>query len=137
MRELFLQQKSLARFQNPLIERAKQQLAREFLEASSVVTNRGRDGRRALWCWLALRERDLKFKRYYWERKYARSVAPHVGIEISDFTRYLAGAIDDIDRQHLAISKDMAGLVYDRSFEQYNFVFDLFGFNLSLILNPV
>lgn len=132
MRELFLQQKSLARFQNPLINRAKQQLAREFPEASNVVTNRGRDGRRALWCWLAGRERNLKHQRHYWQRKYSESVASHYGVEISDFTRWLAKMIDDVDLQHLVNEKQMFDLVYDRQFEQYNLVFDAFNFNLSL-----
>ncbi|MGD1918783.1 MAG: hypothetical protein ACFCAD_07755 [Pleurocapsa sp.] len=60
MRELFLQYKSLARFQNPFINRARQQLAREFPEAINVTSNRLRDGRRALWCFIAGRDRQLK-----------------------------------------------------------------------------
>ena len=131
LRELYLQQKSLARFQNPMMNRAKQQLAREFPEAAGVVTNRGRDGRRALWCWLAGRERDLKHQRHYWERKYRESVAPYYDIEISDFTRWLAGTIDDIDKEHLVNEKEMFSLVYDVRFDRYNQVFDRFGFGLS------
>ena len=132
MRELFLQLKSLARFQNPLINRAKQQLAREFPEAINVKTNRLSDGRRALWCWLAGRKRQLKIRNSYWSSRYQKSVAVQYGIEISQFTRWLAQTIDDIDIQHLAIEKELFMLVYDEKFEPYNLVFDSFNFNLSL-----
>ena len=132
MRELFLQFKSLARFQNPFINRGKQQLAREFPEAVDIKSGRSVDGRRPLWCWLASRDRNLKRPNYYWDRHYERSVAVKYGIEISHFTRWIAQTIDDIDLQHLAIKKELFSLVYDTQFEQYNLVFDQFNFNLSM-----
>ena len=132
MRELFLQLKSLARFQNPLINRARQQLAREFPEAIDVATNRLEDGRRALWCYLAGRERQLKTRSNYWGSRYQKSVANSYGVEISQFTRWLAQTIDDIDLQHLEIEKELFALVYDSQFEPYNLVFDQFNFNLTL-----
>ena len=132
MRELFLQYKSLARFQNPFINRARQQLAREFPEAMNITTNRLSDGRRALWCFIARRDRNLTRKNSYWENRYSSSVAVKYGIPLSDFTRWLAQTIDDIDLQHLAIEKELFSLVYLPVFERYNQVFDRFNFNLSL-----
>lgn len=132
MRELFLQLKSLARFQNPFINRGQQQLAREFPEAVGKKSPRQSDGRRPLWCWLAGRERNLKRKSWYWSKKYSQSVAVKYDIGISQFTRWIAQTIDDIDIQHLEIEKELFNLVYDSQFEQYNLIFDQFGFNLSL-----
>ena len=52
-------------------------------------------------------------------------------IPISQFTRWIAQTIDDIDIQHLEIEKELFSLVYDSQFEQYNLVFDQFNFGLS------
>ena len=131
MRELFLQSKSLARFQNPFINRGKQQLAREFPEAIAVDSQRQSDGRRPLWCFLAKRERHLKRKSWYWEKEYRNSVAVKYGIPITNFTRWIAETIDDIDIQHLEIEKELFSLVYSSEFKNYNLVFDQFSFGLS------
>lgn len=132
MRELFMQFKSLARFQNPFINRGRQQLAREFPEAMAAGSQRQSDGRRPLWVYLAGRKRDLKRRNYYWEKKYRDSLAVVHDIPISSFTVWLAQTIDDIDLQHLAVEKEMFELVYLPKFERYNAVFDRFGFHLSL-----
>ncbi len=140
MRELFLQTKSLARFQNPFINRGRQQLAREFPEAINVKSYRQGDGRRPLWCFLAGRQRSLQRKSWYWEKRYRESVAVKYDIPISQFTRWIAEVIDDIDVQHLAIEKELFGLVYSKEFEQYNLVFDQFNFGLAfraLLLSQV
>ena len=140
MRELFLQTKSLARFQNPFINRGRQQLAREFPEAIDVKSKRQSDGRRPLWCFLANRERQLKNRSSYWLTRYNKSVAVKYDIPISQFTRWIAEVIDDIDIQHLAIEKELFGLVYSKEFEQYNLVFDQFNFGLAfraLLLSQV
>ncbi|MEL7079655.1 MAG: hypothetical protein AAGM46_27680, partial [Cyanobacteria bacterium J06582_2] len=131
IRELHLQLKSLARFQNPFINRGKQQLAREFPEAVSKKSYRQSDGRRPLWCWLAGRDRNLKQRSWYWEKHYSTSIAIKYGIEISQFTRWIAQTIDDIDIQHLEIEKELFVLVYSPEFENYNLVFDQFNFGLS------
>lgn len=131
LRELFLQYKSLARFQNPFINRARQQLAREFPEAMGVKSPRACDGRRPLWCFIAGRDRSTH-KNSYWKNRYDKSVAVKYEIEFSDFTRWLASTIDDIDIQHLKVEKELFSLVYLPQFEQYNLVFDMFNFNLSL-----
>ena len=131
MRELFLQLKSLARFQNPFINRGRQQLAREFPEAIGVKSERQSDGRRPLWCFIAERERSLKRKSWYWGKRYRDSVAVKYGIPLSSFTRWTAGIIDDIDIRHIEIEKELFNLVYSTEFEQYNLVFDQFNFGLS------
>ncbi len=59
-------------------------------------------------------------------------MAKSYGISISQFTRWLAQTIDDIDLQHLAIEKELFILVYNSQFKQYNLVFDQFNFNLTL-----
>ena len=67
-------------------------------------------------------------------------MAVKYGIAKSDFTRWIAATIDNIDVQHLAIEKELFALVYDRQFEKYNLVFDQFNFDLSfpaLLLSQV
>ena len=140
IRELHLQIKTLSRFQNPFINRGKQQLAREFPEAIAKKSPRQSDGRRPLWCWLAGRERNLKRRNYYWEKLYSQSVAVKYDIPLSQFTRWIAQTIDDIDLQHLEIEKELFNLVYSPEFENYNLVFDQFNFGLSfraLLLSQV
>ncbi len=80
---------------------------------------------------MAGRDRSLKKKSWYWQSRYSKSVAVKYGIAISAFTRWIAGTIDDIDLQHLAIEKELFALVYSSQFEQYNLVFDQFNFGLS------
>jgi hypothetical protein len=116
----------------PLINRLKQQLSHEFPEASNVEVQPKADGRRALVCWVAGRERTLKRKSNYWDNRYEKSVARVYGIELSPFTRNLAAHIDDYDVWQLELQDEMRQLVFSPEFEAYNAVFDEFDFHLGL-----
>ena len=132
IKELYLQLKYLTRVQNPFINRARQQLAREFPEAAGVKSNPGADGRRPLWCWIAERDRPITKRNSYWHNRYQNSVAVDYGIELSDFTRWLAGQIDELDMQVLKLEKELVHLVYSKQFQAYNQIFDQFNFGLIL-----
>ena len=117
VKELYFQHKTLSRVQNPLLNRGFQQLAKEFPEASKVKSNPSPgDGRRPLWCWLAGRDRPKVKKYSYWANRYEQSVGKQYEIEISRFTRKIAGQIDDLDCWKLELEKELSSLVYSLCF---------------------
>ncbi len=132
IKELYLQIKFSCRVSTSLIARLKQQLAHEFPEAMDSQIKRQKDGRSPLICWLAQRERKLQRKVYYWDNRYKESVAPEYDIEISQFTRTIAGQIDDCHQHRHRISTEMSRLVNSPEFVEYNRVFDEFMFDPNL-----
>lgn len=140
IREIYLQLKSLSRFQTPLINRLRQQLAYEFPEAMDKEFKVLRDGRRALIAWLAQRDRPLVRANVYWDNRYSRSVVHDYKIEISEFTRDLACHIDDYDKWIAQIEIELKELVYHPIFKDYNRTFDEFNFGLmarSVLLSQI
>jgi hypothetical protein len=128
IKELYLQLKTLSRFQSPMISRLKQQLVFEFPEAAAIKMMLYK-GRRALPVWLCGRETG-KRKSSYWDNRYRDSVALLYGIEITHFTRKLAESIDDHDLWIVEIERELYELVNAPLFEKYNRVFDDFNFGL-------
>jgi hypothetical protein len=128
IKELYLQLKTLARFQSPMISRLKQQLVYEFPEAAAVDIKTYK-GRRALPLWLCGRQRG-KRRTSYWDKRYRDSIAHEYNIEISHFTRQLGEMIDDYDLWILGIEEELYRLVNAPLFEKYNQVFDEFNFGL-------
>lgn len=96
LRDSVLQLESILKMTNIITSRIRQQLAREFPEVALVDTKVASDGQVPLWAWLARRERNLKRKSTYHDDKWRKSVACQYGIEISDFTRALAGTLCDL-----------------------------------------
>lgn len=127
IRELWLQLQSLNRVQSPIINRARQQLAREFPEAALKKSPVASDGLPPLWAWLAQRERHLKVKRCYYDRLYAQSIASSYGIEISPFTRRLAAMLCDLAAWESEIEREIASILTTRAFADYQRVFVQFG----------
>ncbi|MBO0348658.1 hypothetical protein J0895_05995 [Phormidium pseudopriestleyi FRX01] len=66
MRECCLQLQNLNRIQNPIINRLRQQLAREFPEAALKNSQRGPDGQIPLFCFIAQRQRTVKKDQGYY-----------------------------------------------------------------------
>lgn len=128
IKELYLQLKTLARFQSPLIARLKQQLVYEFPEAAHVGMD-AKEGRRTLPTWLCFRDRG-KRKNKYWDNRYKNSVAHQYEIEISYYTRKLAETIDNYDLWIGEIEKELNSLVNEPMFKTYNESFDEFKFGL-------
>lgn len=127
LRELWLQLQSLNRVQSPIINRARQQLAREFPEAALKRSRRAADGLPPLWAWLALRDRNLKINRCYYDKLYDQSIAKAYGIAISDFTRRLASMLCDLQQWEIEIEREIASILRSPAFADYQRVFVQFG----------
>lgn len=140
IRELYLQLKSLARMQSPIINRNRQQLAREFPEAALKSSVQGHDGLSPLWAWLGNREGNLKKRSTYYERLYSQSVAPKYGIELSSFTQKTANLLCDIHLWEREIEVELQQLLSSAEFKPYNRVFTQFGIGLrprALLLSQI
>jgi hypothetical protein len=132
IRELYLQLKSLSRFETSCINRLKQQLAYEFPEAIDTKMGIQRDGRRALVCFLADRERPGIKQNHYWDNRWRDSVARDLDIDRSSFTQKLCGIIDDYDQLIAELSDKLEHYVNFPIFAPYNRVFDRFNFGLMV-----
>lgn len=127
LRELWLQLQSLNRVQSPIINRARQQLAREFPEAALKQSRVSSDGLPPLWAWLAERERRLKKNRCYYDRMYQDSIAKTYSVSISEFTRRLASLLCDLQAWELEIEQEIATILGSPAFADYQRVFVQFG----------
>ncbi|MCT7958731.1 IS110 family transposase [Laspinema palackyanum] len=132
MREACLQLQNLNRIQSPIINRLRQQLAREFPEAALKDSQRGRDGQVPLWCFIAGRERNLKKHQGYYEKLYEISIAPAYGVEISDFSRNLAMQLCQLTDWEIQIEEELATLLKRPEFKPYNQVMDDLGMGLRV-----
>jgi hypothetical protein len=130
MRELSLQLQNLNRIQSPIINRLRQQLAREFPEVALKTSHRSSDNQIPLWCFIAGRERKLERKLNYYEKLYEISIAPKYGVEISDFSRKLANQLCDITDWEVAIETELSTLLKLPEFKVYNQVMDDLGMGL-------
>lgn len=126
IRELYLQLKSLVRMQSPVINRGRQQLAREFPEVALTDSRQARDGLTPLWAWLANRERGVKAN-YRYDRLYENSLAPAYGVGISPFTERLANLLCDLHLWEREIEEELRLLLNRTEFKPYIKVFNLFG----------
>jgi hypothetical protein len=129
LKDFYLKAKSVSRFQTAAMNRLKIQLAYEFPEASEKQWTPGRDGRRSLICWLGSRDRIVR-PSGYWQSKRDRSVSSDWDIEISNFSKQLAGIVDDYDLMLIELESKMKWLLDFPAFEKYNRVFDRFNFGL-------
>jgi len=132
IRELYLQLKSIARMQSPVINRSRQQLVREFPEAALKESRQGEDGLAPLWAWLAKRDRNLKRKNTYYDRLYSQSIAKHYGVNISSFTQRTANLLCEIHLWEREIEKELRQLLREPEFKTYNKLFNQFGIGLRL-----
>lgn len=130
IRELCLQLQNLNRIQSPIINRLRQQLAREFPEAALKTSLRSSDNQIPLWCFIAGRERRLERKLNYYEKLYQTSIAPKYGVEISDFSRKLADQLCEINNWELEIETKLATFLRLPEFQPYNQVMDDLGMGL-------
>ncbi|WP_354635854.1 transposase [Planktothricoides raciborskii] len=115
-----------------LINRARQQLCREFPEVAFSNSKEATDGEIPLWAWLAGAERKLKIKSSTHDNKWAKSVGKAYGQEISDFTRFLAQQIRTLKLEEERILKDLKKRMRSPEFMPYQKVMTAFGFNVKL-----
>lgn len=140
LRELYLQLKSLARIQSPIINRLRQQLAREFPEAALKKTEAAVDGLAPLLAWVAGRERKLSRKSHHYDRLYSNSIAPAYGVRVSEFSRRLADWICEIHLWEAEIEDEIKHLLKLPDFIPYTRVFKEFALGSrtqALILSQV
>lgn len=127
MRELYLQLQSLTRIQNPVVNRARQQLAREFPESALSKSKIAPDGVCPLWAWLGEVDRRITNGNAYYARLYADSVAPAYGIPISAFTRRLAKLHCDLTQWEIDLEADLAAQLNQPQFFPYRRVMSQLG----------
>jgi hypothetical protein len=121
IRELVLRLSHLNRVQSPIINRIRQDLAWQFPEVALVRSYRWRGSEQVplLWGWLA---QERKSKRY--DLLYQNTV----GLGISDTVRYHAARLCNLQREELAIERELHQLLADSRFQPYLEVFHKFGF---------
>lgn len=132
MREYCLQLQNLNRIQSPVINRLRQQLAREFPEAALKNSQRGPDGQIPLWCFIAGRKRNVKKDQGYYEKLYQISIAPTHGVEISEYSRNLANQLCQLTDWEIQIETELSALLRLPEFNAYNQVMDSFGMGLRV-----
>lgn len=103
IRDLYLQLEHLNRAKNPIVNRLRQQLTHEFPEVSERAANRFwlRPNPPGLWESLSGN----------WSDKWKKELQRSIGTGISDFTRYQAGLLCELERMEyqleLAIDQEM------------------------------
>ncbi|MEH2030250.1 MAG: hypothetical protein V7K67_11340 [Nostoc sp.] len=128
MRHLWLQLQSLNKIQSPIINRARQQLAREFPEAALSRSQPSKaDGMLPLWAWLAGRERDTKRKTSYYDRLYQNSIANKYGVGITTFTRKLSNMLCDLQDWEVEIQSGILSILNSPEFIPYRQTMTKFG----------
>ncbi|WP_254563826.1 transposase [Oscillatoria sp. HE19RPO] len=130
MRDGCLQLQSLNRIQSPIINRLRQQLAREFPEAALKDSQRAIDGQVPLWCFLAGRERNLKTNHRYYEKLYDISIAPTYGIDISEYSRNLARQLCQLTDWEIQIEEKLGSLLRQPELRVYNRVMEDLGMGM-------
>ncbi|MBD2692652.1 IS110 family transposase [Anabaena catenula] len=126
LRTLWLQLQSLNRIQSPVINRARQQLAREFPEAALKQSPARGDDLPPLWAWLAGRERKAR-KNSYYDNLYKKSIAPKYRVEISTFTRRLSNLLCDLEEWESEIKSEILEVLEAPEFIPYRKVMTMFG----------
>ncbi|NER03458.1 MAG: IS110 family transposase [Okeania sp. SIO3C4] len=126
----YLQLHSISRIQSPIINRLRQQLAKEFPEVASVRSALGADGLSPLWAWVAGRARYTETGANFYEKRYEQSVALLYGVRLSKFTEFLANQLCDLHLAEFELRQKLCELVFDPKFKQFNEVFNLYRFGL-------
>jgi hypothetical protein len=127
IRELFNSKEQLQKIRTGLLAQLRQRLSYEFPEAArksmkiSVIK-----GYTPLIFWLST---GIKNARY--DNKYQLSVAPELGIAITDYTREHAQNIITLELRITQTMSAIAGAIAAPEFKVYNAVFDRFGFGLN------
>lgn len=127
LRDLVLHHESLNRIKSPVVNRLRQQLAREFPEVALMQSMEAPDGEIPLWAWLAGIDRQLKRKSSYYDKKWQQSLGKFLGLEISQFTKDLALQLREIEHQQRKMEAEMSRELRSPTFEPYYRVLRRFG----------
>lgn len=128
VRELFNAKEQLQKIRTGLIAQLRQRLSYEFPEAARHTMKISEvKGYTPIIHWLAT---GIKNARY--DNKYKLSVAPELGITISDYTRDHAQTIITLELRITQTVLAIALAINLPEFDGYNAVFDRFGFGLNI-----
>jgi hypothetical protein len=125
IRELVLRLAHLNRVQSPIINRIRQDLAWQFPEVALVKSKRSLDSDNVplLWGWLAGERKSKKYDRLY---------EATAGLGITATVRNHAERLCNLQREEIAIERELQELLADTRFEPYREVFHRFGFGQRL-----
>lgn len=127
LRELFHEKEQLQKLRTNLITQLRQRLAYEFPEAVKHTMQISKvKGYTPFIYWLA---HSLQAPRY--DNKYRQSIAPDLGIAISDYTRAHAQMIIEIEKRLTQTVTYINDAIALPQFEPYHRVFDKFGFGVN------
>ena len=125
IRQLVLRLAHLNRVQSPIINRLRQDLAWQFPEVALVRSRRAPldQNMPLLWAWLAGEKKSVK---------YDRLLVSSVGLGITSAVRLHAERICHLQREEIAIERELVKLLEAPEFHPYRKVFAQFGFGLRL-----
>ena len=121
----------LARVQNPMVNYLRQRLAWEFPEVAHRNIKSSTEYCPPLLGWLTENREDTSPTG--WTRiqnEYEKSIAPKHGIDISLFTCAYAGCLNTFKHLEGIVEKKVSQLLDFPEFEEYQEIFDGFGFGL-------
>ncbi|MFM2310825.1 MAG: hypothetical protein RLZZ04_101 [Cyanobacteriota bacterium] len=128
VRELFNAKEQLQKIRTGLIAQLRQRLSYEFPEAARHTMKISEvKGYTPIIYWLAT---GIKNARY--NKKYKLSVAPDLGIFISDYTRDHAQTLISLELRITQTINAIADAINLSEFDAYHAVFDRFGFGLNI-----
>ena len=125
VRELVLRLTHLNKVQSPIVNRLRQDLAWQFPEVAHVKAQRWQDSGKVplLWGWLAEERKSIKYDALY---------SKTVGLGITPTVRYHAQRLCNLQREEVAIERELRELLADAKFQPYLEVFHRFGFGQRL-----
>lgn len=127
LRELFHEKEQLQKLRTSLIIQLRQRLSLEFPEAAtSTLKISSVKGYTPLIYWLAFNTQATRY-----DNKYKLSIARSLLISISDYTRAHSKTIVEIEQRISSTIEQIADLIALSEFDDYNRVFDRFGFGLN------
>ncbi|MEM7593714.1 MAG: transposase [Cyanobacteria bacterium P01_A01_bin.83] len=127
LRELFHEKEQLQKLRTNLISQLRQRLSLEFPEAAQHTMKISNvSGVTPFIYWLATGNSNSRY-----EKKYSLSIAPELGINITDYTRAHAKTIIDLEIRFSDQREQIEKAIALPQFDAYNRVFDKFRFGTS------
>ena len=127
IRELFHEKEQLQKLRSGMVAQLRQRLCYEFPEIAKHTMKRSSvSGYTPIIYWLSTGKPNIRY-----DNKYATSIAPCLGITITDYTRDHARAILQIELRLNDCVIQIEKLTAKAIFNDYNRVFDRFGFGIN------
>lgn len=126
LRELVLRLNHLNKVQSPIVNRLRQDLAWQFPEVAHVKAQRWQQTEKVplLWGWLAGERTSTKYDFLY---------SKTVGLGLTTTVKYHAQRLCNLQKEEIAIEKELREMLVDTRFKPYVEVLTRFGFGQRLI----